>query len=133
VLSMAYSLVFVARWPRELRSEPGIYEMIALDDAGNPKPLSRIGGIDGGGVLFIGQGRKLRKRLELLRRGLFQDRTVHLAAKAYNENSVFQNAVRKQNIGFRFEHCEDHEIREKERIYSYVKSFGELPPLNAPS
>lgn len=132
MLSMTHGLLYIEKWPQELRPEPGIFEILALDHVGKPRPLARIGGTDGGGVLFIGQGRKLRKRLELLRRGLFRDDTGHMAAKAYEENPPFQKVVPKQQLGFRFEHCEDHKTREKERFDRYVKIFGELPPLNAP-
>ena len=132
MLSMTYGLLYIAKWPQELRSEPGIFEILALNDTGGPKPVSRIGGVDGGGVLFIGQGRNVRKRLELLRLGFFHDPTRHMAARAYKENLPFQKVVPKQFIGFRFEHCEDYKNREKERIYSYLASFGELPPLNSP-
>ena len=132
MLSMTYGLLYIKKWPEGLRSDSGIFEILALDNLGKPRPLARIGGTDGGGVLFIGQGHKLRKRLELLRLGLFRDDAGHMAAKAYEENPPFQKVVPKQQLGFRFEHCEDFKTRAKERLDRYVKHFGELPPLNAP-
>ena len=125
-----YLLSDVAKWPERLRSEPGVYEIVALDRAGRPKAMRRAGGVDKRGVLYIGQG-KIRDRLRLLSRGLFQGTKGHIAGRAYNARPAIQVIAPRRDLAFRFEHCDDPKKREKLRLDRYIRKFGEVPPLNA--
>jgi len=127
----AYPVSDVAKWPERLRSEPGVYEIVALDRAGRPKAMPRAGGVDERGVLYIGQGQKIRDRLRKLSRGLFQGTKGHIAGRAYKARPAIQAIAPMRDLAFRFEHCDDPKKREKLRLDRYIRKFGEVPPLNA--
>ena len=127
----AYLVSDIAKWPKRLRSEPGVYEIAALDKAGKSKAIPRAGGVDERGVLYIGRSLKLRNRLDLFRRGLFEGLKGHIAGRTYKKRPRIQAIAPKRNLGFRFEHCDDLEEREKQRLDRYIQKFGEVPPLNA--
>ena len=128
----AYPLSDVAKWPERLRSEPGVYEIVALDRAERPKAILRASGVDEHRVLYIGQGQKIRdNRLRLFSRGLFQGTKGHIAGRAYLARPAIQAVAPMRDLAFRFEHCDDPKKREKLRLDRYIRKFGEVPPLNA--
>ncbi len=127
-----YLISDITKWPEQLESKPGVYEIVALDRTGKPKAISRVGGVDGRGVLYIGRGKKLREeRLNRLRKGLFAGKRGHIAGRTYLERHRIQAVAPKRDLAFRFEHCNDYKDRENQRLRRYIQKFGEVPPLNA--
>ena len=118
-------------WSSRLTDAPGVYKIIALGKNGRPNPLSRVGGVDKSGVLYIGRSGTLRHRLKTLRRMLFlgAERGA-VAGLTYMASLPIQRLVPRHQLAFQFEHCVDCGTRERDLIRDYFKKFGEVPPLN---
>jgi hypothetical protein len=114
-----------------LPNEPGVYRLIALNTRGKPKPLSRVGGLDRSGVLYIGRSRKLRSRLRTRRHMLFDGTPRgHIAGLTYRASLPIRRFAPPSRIAFRFTASEnDHEL-ERKLLRSYFRKYGEVPPLN---
>lgn len=130
----SYLLRDFGRWPGtdRLSHTPGVYEIVVLDGNGYPKPLSRVGGVDGRGVLYIGGSRRLRGRLNTLRRMLYEQRPEgHIAGMTYRASPRLKDIAPPSRLAFRFRHCADFRDEEDTLLRRYVRKFGEVPPLNA--
>lgn len=114
---------------------PGIYIIR------RKKPIPRIGGIDTGGIIYVGQSKILRNRLwdfwhsshnasgflwinkvvamKILETE-YQDED-ELTALLGELTAKLATPIEEQYIG----------IAEKAVLYAYARKFGELPPLNS--
>lgn len=111
--------------------KPGIYMLIALNTRCRPKPLARVGGIDKQGVLYIGRGKSLRSRLNMLRRMLFDGtRGGHIAGRTYWASPPVQKLACPSRVAFCFVATENDRAREKKQLRAYFCKYGEVPPLN---
>jgi len=119
--------------PRTLKSLPGVYQIIATDNRGGLIPLNRVGGQDSEGILYIGCGAALRRRLRVFRNvacPAWDRNTGHAGAVSYSESNQVQKICGPDRLHFRFEHNDHYVDREKELLETYLQIFGEVPPLN---
>lgn len=120
-------------WPNNarLRRDPGVYEIVALDEDGRPKPLSRVGDVDERGVIYIGRSKRLRDRLGTLWRMIYKkNQTGHILGITYRKNPRIRAVAPARQIAFRFMHCANYIEKEDALLRSYFRKFGEVPPLN---
>lgn len=123
----------LSTWPGRdrLNDTPGVYRIIVLSKNGKPKPVSRAGGRDQDGVLYIGRSLYLRRRLNTLRRMLFEGvPRGAIAGLTYKASPPIQSVAPPSQLAFRFEHFADCNAKERELLRRYFKKFGEVPPLN---
>lgn len=123
----------LSTWPGldRLSNTLGVYKILVLNKNAKPKPLCRVGGIDQGGVLYIGRSDHLRRRLNTLRRMLFEGvPRGHIAGLTYNASSCIRAIAPREQIAFWFRHCPDCRSEELSLLRYYFRKFGEVPPLN---
>ena len=119
-------------WPKTLRREPGVYELIVVQENEIPQPLDRVAGQDLGALLYIGQVGVLRSRLADIRRTLCEGRPGPgpMPAMTYQASPCWRTIAPPAQIRFRFTHCGDCRDEEVRRLKRYFQIFGEVPPLN---
>ncbi len=118
---------------RGLPETKGIYKIIALDKNGDPNPISRIGGNDTDGVLYIGKANNISWRIGDLTKAILTNYKSenHSGGEMYNKSRIIKNLFPKENLGVIFVECLDDRRQEINELTIYLDRFGELPPLNS--
>ena len=119
--------------PELVPARPGVYIIM------KGKRVSRVGGVDPNGILYIGQGVNLRQRLKKF---LYAD---HIASYfLWKQLSVAQKIFRTKiltkkdaerifsRLTAKFSPIPKYQLNIAERavLFSYIRKYGELPPLN---
>lgn len=113
-----------------LQENPGVYKIYWIEN-GQPKPIGRLAGEDESGVLYIGEGKNLKRRINGFRKIAIEDKaTGHNSARKLQKLRVLSEMIDREHLFFTFEYCENHKDREREEISAYRQKFGEVPPLN---
>lgn|SRR5579875_480418 len=119
-------------WTKKLHRKPGIYKLLVLGKDGKPKRLSRVGGVDSTGLLYIGQHQRVRDRLRAIRRKLCEGnkKIGPMPAETYCASQKWRTIAPPMQLAYQFKHC-DKPCKEEARLLKrYFSKFGEVPPLN---
>jgi hypothetical protein len=119
-----------------LKDSYGIYEISIVGQAGFPIPVSRIGGKDPDGILYIGRSgfstarspRDLSKRLQEFLSG------AHSGGETFDQMvPQLQRRLGKFQLRYRvmWLHDDDIETQEKQQIRDYFREYCEPPPCNS--
>jgi hypothetical protein len=129
---MPFILIHPIDFHSEIPSEPGIYKIVSLNENRLPTPISRLGGVDNDGTLYIGQSQNLKDRLRMLWRVLNPGylATAHTFGINYNHVPLLQALYPLDTIAINFEINYDQLNYEKSLIENYRQQYGEVPPLN---
>jgi hypothetical protein len=119
---------------------PGVYRLIALDDAGKPASLDRVCGSDQTGTLYIGcEGKNfaVRSRLSKLVRSLRDPggrvhNREHLAGYRLRTHQALSERFPVTHLALTWCYTEQQNSKRAEEILldAYFESFGDSPPLN---
>jgi len=126
-------------WSR-IKNEPGVYVVRWLEN-GTPKHLQRLNGIDTQGILGVGKGKNVRKRIKQF---LDDIRTNDLEVKyhsggwnfrKYFRDNTNPNAIRPkiENIEILWKRTKSEfeaDQLETKLIQEYVMNFQDKLPLN---
>jgi len=119
--------------------EPGVYRLIALDEAGKPAKLNRLRGFDRTGTLYIGAEGKTfasRSRLGQLVRSLRQPRygyvynDEHKAGRRLRSHPELNAQFPNTKLALNWCYCRTPLDAERALFEVYFASFGDTPPLN---
>jgi len=113
----------------------GVYKIYAFDDIGIAIPISRFGGVDDSGLLYIGETTKqnLKRRIHnfWMTSRLELNTHNHSGALKYRLNETIRKVLGINHIlSFDVEFVEKPKQREKELLNEYAAIYGEFPPLN---
>jgi len=112
-------------------NNPGIY-FVRWSRNGKAVPISRLNGFDDKGILYIGSAKKLRRRVQELRKGIKGKVEAHTIGKTIIFCKIFE-VVSLSEYEISWEELETHENavgQEWAAIKSYADKFKEPPPLN---
>jgi hypothetical protein len=104
----------------------GAYRLVGLtseNDLKTPVTLNRVCGQDVTGTLYIGEAGSLHERLNQIRL------STHDGVKMLNSYSPLKIPLNRLAIALLFT-GRSHRSVEGDLNHAYIKSFGELPPLN---
>ncbi len=122
---------------------PGCYWLVAVDEAGHPRPVGRAAGTDGKGVLYIGESGVLRRRFSDMvdhfhKRTEDVDRVSkngHPAAAEWQYSPANQRVHPLRLMAFTWEELPrgaDTIRQELCYLTNYRDFWGEYPPWNQP-
>ena len=103
------------------------------------KPISRIGGTDPKGILYIGKGDNIFKRIKSLQRSVLDNCQDMLEPKIRGHQSLSKKVFRIQKFInttaltitiLAPSNMQDVRYLESYLLEAYVEKYGELPPLN---
>jgi len=136
-------------WVEELKSTVGVYSLMLLNKKGTARPISRAGGVDREGILYVGrsgdsQSRSLYKRLlefwntASAKQGKAGRPVDQHVAGTHYQRSQAKTAFPLESIGVQPAPLGKAgqiplakiKKRERELLDDYVKKYKELPPLN---
>ena len=110
----------------------GVYELYCMTPKTNIKPINRLLKKDKKGTLYIGKADSFLDRVIHLKKSLSPD-----YISSNHECGVRYKALTEIRENFPYEHLyvellgsSNPRTLEVERLDSYLKEFGELPPLN---
>ncbi len=114
--------------------QTGIYKVFS-QQAGKRVPVSRVGGDDPEGILYIGQSIKLGSRLRLLAKSFHAPPPSgklwqHGAEEIYWQCAAVQKRYPLENLFVEILPCRDPKQQEMIEISQYYQKFGEVPPFN---
>lgn len=110
--------------------KPGIYKIFWIKN-GQPQAISRILGEDKNGLLYIGKADgTVGERLNQFRCTAFLNSTNHSAGLKYRKSEALKNAIKKEELLFVAEYCNEPLDTERKLIKKYRDFYGEVPPLN---
>ena len=105
----------------------GVYQIRWTID-GKPQVIHRVNGDDESGILYIGEGSNLRKRIDSLWRGIYHGRG-HTAGWTYDWYD-FRKIFKPEHLEVRWvEHPECGQL-ENDLLIEYVEKYLDKPPLN---
>jgi hypothetical protein len=112
----------------------GVYRLIALTSEGDLNKLvtlNRICGQDVTGTLYIGETTNLSVRLNQLSRSARSHRPErsHGAISKLKQIPILNFPLNKLGVALLFTGRDTTGV-ERDLIYAYINSFGEMPPLN---
>lgn len=114
---------------------PGVYRLFALEEDDNlskPATLTRVCGDDKTGTLYIGEARDLSARINQMRRSARErpgGERSHGAITMLRQIPRLHRPRTKLGVALMFTRRLTRAI-ERDLLYSYINSFGEMPPLN---
>ena len=113
----------------------GIYNIYSFENK-KPKPITRLGSIDGTGLLYIGSSKNLKERLGMLYRvthGKKKDykTTAHTFGVKYNKIKIIENLFPIETLFIEIKTTKDYKKIESNLLKEYLNKHGELPPLNS--
>jgi hypothetical protein len=113
----------------EVPSSCGIY-LLRWARNSKPVPVSRIGGVDKQGLLYIGKAKRLKRRVRRLWRSIYErDLGSHTVGKTIILCN-FPEIVNKAEYEITWESTEDEEGQEWNALVQYARRYKELPPLD---
>ena len=128
-----------SRWNRladikidDVPDRPGVYQVRCVDADGGPARIFRAGGVDGEGILFVGRGRSLRKRIGELKRALISGGRGHSEAAIYVRYG-FARQFPPDRLEIRWAELQSKdEARRAEAMLlnKYMHAYLDTPPLN---
>jgi hypothetical protein len=110
--------------------DAGVYQMRWAVN-GKPKSIDRADGVDKSGLLYIGKGTNLKRRLMALYRGIIEGRLAHTAAYTYMWDD-FERKFKPEQIEVRWAVTSKDEIDDYEfaLLGDYIQAYLDTPPLN---
>jgi hypothetical protein len=112
----------------------GVYRLVALQSASVwvPARISRLGGEDRSGTLYIGEAGWLHERLGRLHRSCSKGEGSHGAGKIWRDCNLLRTRFPREKLGVAIVRTSArmHEKIERDLIRAYLNSFGDTPPLN---
>lgn len=113
----------------EVPSSSGIY-LLRWVRNNKPVPVTRIGGIDLQGILYIGKTKKLKRRIRSLWRAISKERPdAHTVGKTIILSKFFE-LVKNSEYEITWELTKHEQGQEWAAMVSYAQKYKELPPLN---
>jgi len=113
---------------------PGVYEIYAFSENGEPLVINRFAKKDLQGLLYIGRTINLHNRLYnfLLSSDVKLRTHNHSGALKYKERDIIRKTLKKHSLCFQHIELNENEIKEKEKelLDKYAIEFGEYPLLN---
>ncbi|KPK96129.1 hypothetical protein AMJ80_01645 [bacterium SM23_31] len=121
--------------PIELFKELGVYSIFAFDGKDQPISINRACGVDETGLLYIGSapGRSIGDRIADFRKTVLPrwKSTPHIAGRKYCQVECLKKYFPVDSLVYSFiKNNDDLKGLEQELISTYVRRFGETPPLN---
>jgi len=116
----------------DVPNRPGVYQVRCVDADGRPVRIFRAGGVDGEGILFVGCGGNLRKRVRKLRRALISGDRGHSEVATYVRYG-FARQFPPDRLEIRWAELqsEDEAKRAKAMLLNkYMRTYLDTPPLN---
>jgi hypothetical protein len=119
-----------------IENEPGIF-FLRWKNNKNPVTINRLGGSDRNGILYVGESKKLRTRLQRIWRGITTikipknkssqtlRRTI-IFCKLHEEISSEEYEIACQHLSTKIE----AQVQKAAALKIYTEKFKELPPLN---
>lgn len=123
------------RFPN-VQNNPGIY-FLRWKKYENPVTINRLGGSDSNGLLYIGESKDLRRRLQRIWRGIIKSnklrsKTLHtlrktiIFCKLHEEINIDEYEIAWQHFSTKIE----AQVQEAAALMLYTEKFKEPPPLN---
>ena len=120
----------------------GIYEIRMVDGREQPLPVSRIGGIDEDGIVYIGgagysTSRTLAQRIREFQRksgghsGRYTYRLMHDVLGVVSKRAFFDDKLQYRAMRMPGADAEMLKQEEVETLARYFTRYGELPPCNS--
>jgi hypothetical protein len=120
-------------FPEASKPGAGVYRLIASDIKGHPISISRVCGEDRSGTLYIGMAESLEVRVNELRKTLRPEMWKggrHGAGLLLRRTDKMRSRFPNEHLSTTWALADDPWDVEAELIKSYVREFGEGPPLN---
>jgi hypothetical protein len=113
----------------------GVYRLVGLEADGafsKPAAISRLGGQDRSGTLYIGESGMLNERLNQLRAALLRGGDTHGAGRMWRDSTLLVSRFPTSRLAIAMLATDPRfgEWIEKDLIRAYLNSFGDSPPLN---
>ena len=116
----------------DVPNRPGVYQVRCVDADGRPVRIFRAGGVDGEGILFVGCGGNLRKRVRKLRRALVSGDRGHSEAATYVRFG-FARQFPPDRLEIRWVELQSEEEAKMAKamlLNKYMYIYLDTPPLN---
>jgi hypothetical protein len=116
---------------RDIPNSSGIY-FIKWSRNRKAVPISRLKGLDGKGILYIGSAKKLRRRIQELWKGINGKVEAHTIGKTIIFCKIFE-LVNLDEYEIAWEELKTHENavgQEWTAVALYAEKYKEPPPLN---
>lgn len=111
-------------------SGKGIYRLVGIESDPTLATITRLGGEDRTGTLYLGKSAHLSRRLGNLVRSLSVGPESHRAAISINESHILKVRFPPDKLRIRvYKHEKTKEI-ESDLVKAYLKEFADTPPLN---
>jgi hypothetical protein len=125
-------LRIVEQWAPDCTPGSGCYLLVASAQDGGIASIQRVCGVDASGTLYIGRAGSIEWRVNELRKTLRPAEYVgaHGAGLLLRNIQIFREAFPVQNLAVQWALCEEPGETEARLIDTYVRHFGEGPPLN---
>jgi hypothetical protein len=115
----------------------GIYKISFRDENGKPVAISRIGGIDESGIVYIGSSIKVVERTHEFKK-ILQAKGTHDGAMTFllmwesliQKNPIYKN-YNMNTLDIKFETEEEARNQEAVLLADYFNKYSELPPCNS--
>ncbi len=115
----------------DILNKQGLYQIRMADRYNNPIPIPRLVGTDEGGIIYIGQSKRLRSRIEDFYCGRHSGGDmyglVRLRLKRNKRYIGYSLQYRHMNIN----DSETMEKTETRMLRRYFREHCELPPFNS--
>lgn len=110
----------------------GAYELYCMLPKTNIVPIQRMLKTDKSGTLYIGRATSFLDRVIELKKSISPDYTSsnHECGIRYKDSEILQEKYPYEHLYIELHGTEMGVELEREKLNSYLKEFGELPPLN---
>jgi hypothetical protein len=108
----------------------GAYQLVSRKK-GEIVHIPRFLGLDRNGVLYIGKATSYLKRVIDLKKTMSMNSSAHICGRRYKKHDKMKALFPFETLYIQLIQDDSPEEKEKELLNTYVREFGEVPPLNA--
>ncbi|KAB7528228.1 hypothetical protein F8C76_10175 [Flagellimonas olearia] len=110
----------------------GTYELYCMLPKTNIVPVQRMLKADKSGTLYIGRATSFLDRVIELKKSISPNHTSsnHECGVRYKDSEILQEKYPYEHLYIELHGTDKSVELEREKLKSYVREFGELPPLN---